>query len=151
MEHGERKRLGAEEAFRLDAEVYEQLLRKFYVPLLRQAMRIEGDDVLSLLKIFQIAPDGAGKDFYDFEYDIRSPDHAILTFSRCPTLSYFEAEGNETDIRCLCGPGGVEDRAFQEFCRLTNPAMKCRPLQTPPRQSREGICCRWEFWVERTG
>jgi hypothetical protein len=53
-----RERMSVEEAFGLDADVYERQLGKFEVPLLKQAMKIEGDDVETLLKIFQICPDG---------------------------------------------------------------------------------------------
>lgn len=143
-----RERMEVEDAFALDAEVYERQLRKFYLPLLTRAMKIRGNDVLSLLKVFQVAPDGAGGEFYEFERDIVGPNHAILTFTRCPSLSYFEATGSERDIHCLCGPGGVEERAFVEFCKYFNPDMKCRALQLPPRKSQQDICCRWEFKVE---
>ena len=144
-----RERLGVEQAFALDADVYERHLRQFQVPILMRAMKIEGDDVETLLKIFQMCPDGAGEEFYEFDYQLESRDHAVLTFTKCPSLSYFEAKGSEQDVRCLCGPGGVEDRAFVEYCRLVNPDMKCTALQVPPREDKSGICCRWEFKVER--
>jgi hypothetical protein len=143
-----RKRMSVEEAFALDSDVYERLLKKFYLPLLKQAMNIEGDDVLTLLKIFQIAPDGAGGQFYEFEQDIKDRNHVQLTFTRCPSLAYFEATGTDKDVQCLCGPGGVEDRAFTQFCKLTNPNMKAVALQVPPRKNKDGICCKWEFKVE---
>jgi hypothetical protein len=143
-----RERMKVEDAFSLDADVYEKLLRKFYLPLLKDAMKISGDDVLTLLKIFQVAPDGAGGEFYEFDYDIKNPNHAVLTFTRCPSLFYFESKGSERDIQCLCGPGGVEDRAFIEFCKNINPRMKCTALEVPPRKDKDGICCRWEFKVE---
>jgi hypothetical protein len=143
-----RKRMDVEEAFALDAEVYERVLRKFYIPLLREAMNIQGDDVLALLKIFQVAPDGVGGQFYEFDYDIKDRNHAVLTCTRCPSLFYFEAKGTERDVQCLCGSGGVEDRAFTAFCKLTNPKMKCQALQVPPRKTKDGICCKWEFKVE---
>ena len=144
-----RKRMSLEEAFNLDAEVYERVLRKFYLPLLREAMNIQGDDVLALLKIFQVAPDGAGGQFYEFEHDVKSPDHVVLTFTRCPSLAYFEATGTDKDVQCLCGPDGVEDRAFAQFCKLTNPNMTSTALQVPPRKNKDGICCKWEFKVNR--
>jgi len=143
-----RKRMSVEEAFGLDSNVYERLLKKFYLPILKEAMNIEGDDVLSLLKIFQVAPDGSGGQFYEFDYDIKDRNNVLLTFTRCPTLFYFEVTGTEKDIQCLCGPGGVEDRAFTQFCKLTNPKMKATALQVPPRKDKDGICCKWEFKVE---
>jgi hypothetical protein len=146
-----RERMSVEEAFALDADVYERQLGKFEVPLLKQAMKIEGDDVETLLKIFQMCPDGAGEEFYEFDYDLKNRDHAVLTFTKCPSLFYFEAKGSEQDVQCLCGPGGVEDRAFVEFCRILNPRMKSTALQVPPRTDKSGICCRWEFKIDRDG
>ncbi|MBT4521220.1 MAG: hypothetical protein HOC23_14560 [Halieaceae bacterium] len=144
-----RRRMSVDEAFELDADVYEEQLRNFEVPLLKQAMNIEGDDVETLLKIFQMCPDGAGEDFYEFDHDLKNSDHAVLTFTQCPTLSYFESKGSTKDIECLCGPGGVEDRAFIEFCKIMNPKMKCTAIHVPPREDKDGVCCQWEFKVDR--
>jgi hypothetical protein len=143
-----RKRMSVEEAFELDSDVYEQMAAKFSVPLLKRAMNIEGDDVLTLMKLFQVLPDGIAVGF-ESKDDVKSRDHVEFTFTRCPSLSHFEAKGTEKDIECLCGPGGVEDRAFSQLCKLTNPGMKCTALEVPPRQDKDGICCRWEVKVER--
>lgn len=144
-----RERIGAEEAFRLDADVYEKMVSKFELPLVTQALNIRGDDVVTMLKYFQVAPDGARKGLYEFDYDVRTNDHAILTFTRCPSLFHFEKSGSEQDIISLCGPGGVEERAFIEICRFFNPDMKCRALKLPPRKGKDDTCCQWEFKVER--
>jgi hypothetical protein len=143
-----RERIGVEEAFRLDGDVYERMVGKFEIPLVTQAMNIHGDDVVTMLKYFQLCPDGAREGLYEFNYDIRGNNHAILTFTRCPSLFYFERSGNEKDIDGLCGPGGVEERAFIEICRHFNPEMKCRALKLPPREGKDDICCQWEFKVE---
>ncbi|MEE8385527.1 MAG: hypothetical protein V3S01_06395 [Dehalococcoidia bacterium] len=143
-----RERMSVEEAFDLDATVYEKLLKTFYLPQLTKAMGISGDDVLTLLKIFQVAPDGQAGDFYDFSREIKDPNHVVLTFTKCPSLFYFESKGSEKDIQCLCGEGGVEDRAFAGFCQYFNKDMKCTPQLLPPRKSKDDICCRWEFRVE---
>jgi hypothetical protein len=143
-----RERLGAEEAFRLDARVYEMMVSKFELPLITQALNIHGDDVVTMLKYFQIAPDGAREGLYEFDYDIKNNNHAILTFTRCPSLFYFERSGSEVDVNALCGPGGVEERAFVEICKYFNPDMKCRALKLPPREGKDDTCCQWEFKVE---
>ena len=143
-----RERMTAEEAFKLDADVYEKMVSKFELPLVTNAMNIHGNDVLTMLKYFQVAPDGAREGLYEFNYDIKSNNHAILTFTRCPSLFYFEKKGSERDINSLCGAGGVEERAFIEICKYFNPDMKCRALRLPPRKSKDDICCQWEFKVE---
>lgn len=144
-----REHMAVEEAWDRDATVYEKSVRMFELPLVCQAMKIEGDDVESMLKYFQMCPDGARQGFYQFEAELLSKDHAVLTFTRCPSLSYFERKKSDVDIRCLCGPGGCEDRAFKAICQYFNPKMQCKALTLPPRQSEEDICCKWEFKVER--
>ena len=143
-----RERMSVEEAFKLDAYVYQRMVSKFALPLVTQAMNIRGDDVVTMLKYFQVAPDGAREGLYEFDYDIKNSNHAILTFTSCPSLFYFERKGNDKDINGLCGPGGVEERAFIEICKYFNPNMKCRALKLPPRKSKDDICCQWEFKVE---
>jgi len=143
-----RQRMSVEETWRLDAEVYEMQLRQFEMPLVTEAMNIHGNDVLAVLKYFQMCPDGAREGLYEFDQDIKSNNHAILTFTKCPSLFYFERHGEEKDIESLCGPGGVEHRAFAAICKYFNSDMKCRALKLPPRKSKEDICCQWEFKVE---
>lgn len=143
-----RERMPAEEAFKLDADVYERMLSKFSLPLVTQALNIQGNDVVTMLKYCQFAPDGAREGLYECTYEIKNNNHAIMTFSKCPSLFYFERKGNFKDINSLCGPGGVEERAFIEICRYFNPKMKCRALKLPPRKSKDDICCSWEFKVE---
>ena len=143
-----RERMSSEEAFKLDGDVYEKWVSKFSLPLVSQAMNIQGDKVVTMLKYFQVAPDGAREGLYEFNYDIKKDNHVVLTFTSCPSLFYFERKGNEKDINGLCGPGGVEERAFIELCKYFNPDMKCRALKLPPRKSKDDTCCQWEFKVE---
>jgi hypothetical protein len=143
-----RERMSGKEAYQLDADIYQKFVSKFPLPLVTQAMNIRGNDVVTMLKYFQMAPDGARKGLYEFTYDIKNNNHAILTFTRCPSMFYLERKGTPEDINSLCGPGGVEERAFIEICKYFNPNMKCRALKLPPRKSQNDICCQWEFKVE---
>jgi len=143
-----RERMSPEEAFKLDGDVYEKWVSKFGLPVVTQAMGIQGNDVVTMLKYFQVAMDGAREGLYEFDYDVRDNNHVLLTFTKCPSLFYFERKGNLKDIDGLCGPGGVEERAFIELCKYFNPDMKCKALKLPPRSDSSDICCRWEFKVE---
>jgi hypothetical protein len=143
-----RQRMSVDETCKLDGDVYEMQVRQFELPLVTEAMNIHGDDVVTMLKYFQMCPDGAREGLYEFDQDIKNNNHAILTFTKCPTLFYCERHGSEKDIQCLCGPGGVEHRAFEAICRYFNPNMKSRALKLPPRRSKDDICCVWEFKVE---
>ncbi len=46
-----RERMSPEEAFRVDADVYEKFVNKFALPLVTEAMNIQGDDVVTMLKL----------------------------------------------------------------------------------------------------
>ena len=144
-----RERMSVEEAWNLDSEVYGRQVQRFELPLVCDAMNIRGNDVVTMLKYFQMCPDGAREGLYEFKQEILNNNHAILTFTRCPTLFYFEKKNSLKDIECLCGPGGTEDRAFTAICNYFNPKMQCRALKIPPRESKDSICCQWEFKVDR--
>ena len=143
-----REKFGNEEALRLWPDIYDKQLWQFEIPLVREAMNIQGDDVVSMMKYFQTCPDGARKGMYVYDCDIKNKDHAILTFTYCRSLFYFERHEDTQGIQTMCGPGGFEDRAFQAICKAFNPDMKCRALKLPPRKSKDDICCVWEFKVE---
>jgi hypothetical protein len=142
------QRMSAEEASNLDAAVYERMVRKFALPMVTQALNIKGDDVVTMLKYSQFCPDGSREGLYEVNCEVKNNNHVILTYTKCPTLFWVEKKGTEKDINCLCGPGGVEERAFAEICKYFNPKMKSRALKLPPRKSKDDICCIWEFKVD---
>ena len=47
--------------------------------------------------------------------DVKNNNHAVVTFTRCPSLFYFEKMESLKDIECLCGPGGC-DPASSNTC-----------------------------------
>ena len=63
-------------------------------------------------------------------------------------LCFYVERGEEEDTDGLCGPGGIEDLAFDLYCELVNPNIKCRALKRPPRKSPGEVCCEWEFKLE---
>ncbi|MFC2000551.1 hypothetical protein ACFLXE_07365 [Chloroflexota bacterium] len=142
------ERMGVEEAWKVDSDVYLRQQMLFELPLVTRAMNIHGNDVLALLKIFQVLPDGIREGQYECSWDIKSKDHAILTFTKCQTLFYHERHGNPKDIEGLCGPGSIEDLCFTAYGKWVNPNMQCRALTLPPRKSEKDICCVWEWKIE---
>ncbi len=141
-----RRRMSVEEAFDMDLEVYKILIEKFHTPLLMEAMKISGDDVITMLKFFQLCPDGL--DVIKPEFDIKNNNHVILTFTQCPMLFYFERHKDERAIAALCGKNGVEENTFNAYARQFNPDIKVKALKLPPRKSESDICCQWEFKIE---
>jgi hypothetical protein len=143
-----REEMGNKEALRLWPDIYDKQVEQFEIPLVREAMNIQGDDVVAMMKYFQTCPDGCRKGMYVYNCDIKNKNHAILTFTYCRSLFYFERHNDAQGIETMCGPGGFEERAFKAICKAFNPDMKCRALQLPPRKSKDAICCVWEFKVE---
>lgn len=143
-----REKLGNEEALRLWTEIYDKQTAQFEVPLVKEAMNIQGDDVVSMLKFFQTCPDGARKGLFVYNADIKNKNHAILTYTYCKSLFYFERHHDPQGIATVCGPGGIEVGAFKAITKAFNPNMVSRALKSPPRKSEDDTCCVWEFKVE---
>ena len=141
------ERMGVEEAWRVDSDVYLRQMMLFELPLVTKAMNIHGNDVLTLVKIFQTLPDGIYEGQYECSWDIKNKNHAILTFTKCQTFFYHERHGNLKDIEGLCGPGSIEDLCFTAYGKWVNPNMQCRALKLPPRKSENDICCVWEWKI----
>jgi hypothetical protein len=144
-----RKRMSLKEAFEFDYEVYKPMAQVFEYPLIAEAMNIRGRDVVSMLKVFQMVPDGNHGVLYKVDYDVKSQDHVIVTFTACPTLAYFERHGLDESIQCCCGVNGVEERCFKEYARIMSPKIRCKGLKYAPRKSPQDIACKWEFWTEK--
>jgi peptidyl-tRNA hydrolase len=53
-----RQRMSVEGTWKLDAEVYDMQLRQFEMSLFTQTMNIHGNGVVTMLKYFQMCPDG---------------------------------------------------------------------------------------------
>ena len=142
------KGMSIEEAWDLDSYVYEKQVTFFEVPLVREALNINGNDVISMIKYFQTTLDGAREGLYKFDYDVKNNNHVVMTCSYCATLHYFERQGDDKSIELLCLPGNCEDRAFNAIAKCFHPDIKCIPLKLPPRKSKDDICCIWEFKLE---
>jgi len=143
-----RKRMSAEEASELDTEVYVRTARQFEAPGITQALNIRGNDVVTLIKLMQMIPDGSRQDKYDSIYDIKSNNYAILTVKYCPTLLYWERHGDTKAIDLYCCVGGVEELTIVEYANFVNPDIKVTALKVPPRKSKDAIACQWELKLE---
>jgi len=83
---------------------------------------------------------------YQYEIDIRSNDHAIVTFYTCPTLFALEKEGTGREKR-ICQE--LEPRIMALIAHYFNPDMKVTGLKVPPRTSYSDVCCQWEYKLDR--
>jgi hypothetical protein len=136
-----KEKIDNEQALTCDIWVWEKLIR-YQVKHLSNALSIQGDDVVTLMKIFQVDPW-----FWHFGYGIELMDknHGVFTVNQCPTLEALEKEGGGR-IKTICGK--VEPIIFKQYATSVNPDMQVKALKLPPRQSREELCCQWEFFLE---
>ncbi len=109
-----------------------------------EALKIEGNDVATLLKAFQFAPGEAG--WIDIECELMNNNHGTLTATRCPALEIFEYSGDTVRQKhaCIdiCVPG------MQITGEHINPKIKCKALKLPPRKDENDIACKWEFKID---
>jgi len=112
-------------------------------PRYAKIANIELNTVVDSLKVTQLPLDNT-IGLYPAEYEIKSPNHVIMTVTRCRTLDYFEKAEPER-IEPMCHQ--MEKPVIEKY--LVNPRIKVTPLILPPRKSPEEIACQWEFKLEK--
>lgn len=145
--------LGKDEGQRLFNEIYRREMERFAVPLVRQALKIQSGDVISMFKYFQAAPDGCrGGGMYDFDFEVRNASDVGYTGKYCQNAAFFERRKDVDGMNRLCaaGPGSFEHSAYEAIMRLFHPAMKMEWPLLPPRASKDEPFCKWRFWIDET-
>ena len=131
-------RAGDKEALACDIKVWEDMV-KYETLMLSRQLKIRGSDIASLMKVTQLCP---WFQLTTSKIEIEDRHRAILTVASCPTLESLEAKG-----------GGTEYETCNVVCRKINesiaaqfsPDIEVSCLKLPPRESRDDICCQWEF------
>jgi len=140
-----KEKMSADEVAMLNLEAYLRSARYFEAPRVMEAMNIQGNDVVTLIKLLQMIPDGSREDTYLTDYDIKNNNLAIMTIKVCPTLLYWERKGDQKSIEHVCSLGGLEELSIVEYARCVNPDIKIVPLKLPPRKSKDDIACQWKL------
>jgi len=104
---------------------------------------IQLNTVLDSLKCCQLPLDNNIGPLYPVEYDIKNPNHVIMTITQCRSLLYYEKHEPEL-IEPICHR--FEKIGIENY--LLNPKIKVTPLKLPPRESPEDIACQWELRLE---
>jgi len=134
-------RWGDDAAFECDAEVWERL-PALEMRLVSDTLGIRGDDVLTVMKALQAS---LWRHVMDLEIDLKSSNHAIVTFRNCPTLAALEKEGRGRE-NLICRKS--EPRRWSSTAAFFNPKIRVTPLTLPPRAVPGGISCQWEYKLE---
>ena len=136
-----KERNNNENALACDLWVWEKYIH-YELKRIVNVLNISGNDVVALMKALQLSPWFTHQ---TFEVGLKGKNHAILTVTRCNTLEALEKENGER-IGTICGT--VDPFVFKKYAEFFNPEIKVKPLKLPPRQSKQGICCQWEFSAE---
>ena len=136
------RRFGREAANECNLEAWTRVAERVN-PRFPKIANIRLNTVLDSLKCLQLPLDTNIGPLYPVEYEIRSPNHVIMTILQCRSLIYFEREAPEM-IEPTCYR--LEEAVISKY--LLNPKIKVTALKLPPRKSPEEIACRWEFKME---
>jgi len=122
-----KQRVGDKEALACDIQVWER------------TPKYEMARVIALMKAFQLCPWCL---LMKFDIEIRNKNNALFTVTYCPTLDALEQEGKGRENE-ICNI--VEPRIMKAYASAFNPDIEVKCLKSPPRKSRDDICCQWEF------
>lgn len=131
-------RISDEEALACDVWAWEKEVR-YEMRRLTKLLRIEGNDVATLMKALQMSPW-----FQNVAYRIEMAgrNSALLTITDCPVLEALEKEGEGRE-KTICKV--MDAMVFKKYAEFFNPDIEVRYLKLPPRESKRDICCQWEF------
>ena len=131
-------RASNEEALASDIRTWERLA-KYEMAKITKELNIQGNDVIALMKAMQFTP---WFQHTAYKIKIENQNTAMLTITRCRTLDALEkeGEGRENEICKI-----VEPIVFKLYASFFNPDIEVKCLKSPPRKSKDEICCQWEF------
>ena len=117
------------------------------IRMIREWMKIKGDDVETLAKMLPCMGGTVGH--LDYEIDLKNKNHGIFTIKRCTVLEAMESMDESIgglNPRHLCWE--IEAPGFAMAAHYVNPKIKTIPRKLPPRKSKDEIACQWEYILE---
>ena len=132
---------GNDEAFDCDVSVWEKA-QPYEVKLISDLLNVRGDDVATVMKYIQVSP---WMWIYTYEMELKTPNHAVLTITHCPTLLSLEKEGTGRE-KPICQE--LEPKMMGAIAHHFNPSIKVTGLKVPPRTDYSDCCCQWEFKLD---
>ncbi len=127
-----------EMAFKCDMLAWEKVC-KLEMNTIARELNIQGNDVAALMKALQIT---SWMQTMEYEIEVKDANHATLTISYCPILDGLEKEGEGREEE-ICNVAGL--KIFAYYARFFNPDISVKALTMSPRESKDDICCQWEF------
>jgi hypothetical protein len=135
-----KERFSDEDALACDMWAWERMSR-YELDRITNAMKIQGNDVVSLIKALQLEPWMWNT---SYTVEVKGQNHVLLTFVECPVLNALEKEGEGREEN-ICKV--MEPKWFRDYADYFNPSIQIKALKLPPRRSKEEVACIWEFKV----
>jgi hypothetical protein len=115
-----RKRHGVEEAKACENAVWDALV-PFWQSRVAKALRIEGKDVATYLKLLQMDPQMCYQ-LMGVECELHDADHGTLRVRTCHAVKYFKHTTHDMDM--LGEMCALDQRAFERTAAYVNPEIK---------------------------
>jgi hypothetical protein len=104
---------------------------------LRAAMRIEGDDIEAIAKVFQLHPCFYPRSYVDFRVEITGEQIARISIGDCPALSEADAHSWFATLGASAHP------ALDAIAGSVNPRARCQPVEDPV-----GASLAWDVVID---
>ncbi|MFC1869924.1 DUF6125 family protein [Chloroflexota bacterium] len=135
------ERISNEEALACDKQAWDSASRYEMAKITKQ-LNIQGNDIPAYLKALQITPWFLNM---TYQMEMKHNNSAVFTVTYCPTLYGLEKEGRGREDE-ICNQ--VCAKLYEQYAAFFNPAMGVKCLKSPPRKSKDEICCQWEINLE---
>jgi len=134
-----RARLGFDAANAINRAAWRRIAEKVN-PRYPKIANIQLDTVLDSLKCTQLPLDNNVGPLYPVDFDIKDPNHVVMTITQCKSLLFYERQAPEM-IEEICH--GFEQEGIENY--LLNPKIRVTPLKLPPRANQDDIACQFEL------
>ena len=105
------------------------------------ALNIQGNDLEAYVKANQFVPSFA-QGIYDYDWDLKDENHAVLTVKRCPAFTALQKQ-NPEKLEWTCNV--LEDAAIKAYTQAIDPGIQVKPLKVGVTGEPDEIACQWEF------
>lgn len=138
---GVKEHIDNDTALKVDKWAWDKATR-YELKRLTALAGIEGDGIEALFRFLQLVP---WMQVTDYSFELESPHRGVMTVTRCSILEALEREGQGREAQ-ICHE--VDAPVLRKYAAYFNPNIKVEPLFLPPREDKEGICCKWEFTLD---
>ena len=134
-----REIIGDEKGLACDLAAWDDFI-KYEVTMIKRHFKIRGNDLVAYLKVTQLCP---WFQLTNSIIQLEENTKATITVTSCPILESLESKEDVSEANRTCTL--VCPRITETAARVINPNIEVSASKLPPRQSKNDVCCQWEF------